>query len=113
MSMRRSMSWAAGFTCGSNSKIFRSFDWDKAARIISERKPKEAEAGLAEDWDCTSGIIWRDGTIIPREETFNDLYLLSNWATPLLVIDGEEVECWKDGKGEDAYWPESARKLVI
>lgn len=26
------------------------FDWDKAARIIAERKPKEAMAGLRGDW---------------------------------------------------------------
>lgn len=31
------------------------FDWDKAARIIRERKPSTAAAGLSGDWEYTGG----------------------------------------------------------
>lgn len=94
----------------------RVFDWDKAARILSERKPASAGAGLSGDWSHTGGDIWRDGKPLDRSETY--VYLASNWATPMLRIDDDEdVECWKyesETPGWDAstYWPESALALL-
>ena len=37
------------------------FDWDTAARIIAEKSPKFAVAGLEGDFEYTSGVIWKDG----------------------------------------------------
>lgn len=37
------------------------FDWDKAARLIQEKKPKWATAGLRGDWEYTGGTIYEDG----------------------------------------------------
>jgi hypothetical protein len=87
------------------------FDWNKAATLIAERKPKLAEAGLAEDWNNTSGTIFEDG------DTCSDsyCYLYSAWATPLLVLDGEEIECYTDassGWGANTLWPKSALELL-
>ena len=98
---------------GSPSKVF---DWDKAARIIKERNPQRAAAGLREDWFWTGGTIWRDGKICTDEPP----YLLSYWATPIIILkfkDGEEeIECWmqadKSAWDEDTNWPESARKIL-
>ena len=36
------------------------FDWHKAAEIIRDKKPSEAEAGLSQDWEWTGGVIYRD-----------------------------------------------------
>lgn len=65
-------------------------DWERAEQICHERQGSTIRAGLAEDWLCTSGLIfceekWYNGGI---------LYNQSRWATPILDIDGEEIECW-------------------
>jgi len=98
---------------GSPSKVF---DWDKAARIIKERNPQRAAAGLREDWFWTGGTIWRDGKICTDEPP----YLMSFWATPIIILeceDGEEeIECWmradESAWDEDTNWPESAKKIL-
>ena len=90
----------------------RVFDWDEAARILAERKPSEASAGLLEDLEYTTGSIWSDGAPDRSEYT----YLASNWATPVLIIDGENMPCWvsedKTEWDEHTKWPESALAIV-
>lgn len=88
------------------------FDWDKAAGIIRERKAEVAHAGLRGDWEYTGGIIWRDGAIVPDDDTYT--YLASNWANPELEVDGEIIECWlyTDKWDSGTYWPESARQIL-
>lgn len=90
------------------------FDWNKAAQRIKEVKPKEAYAGLEEDWEWTGGIIYRNGKIVNQDETCT--YLASTWAKPILIMDFDEEECWimesKTEFDEDTYWPESARKIL-
>lgn len=87
----------------------RVFDWVKAAQILKERQPATAEAGLESDWEWTGGVIWCDG-----KPTLNDYtYLASTWAIPLLLIDDEEIECWRyvtDAPGWNANtkWPPEA-----
>ena len=49
------------------------FDWQKAARIIKERKAKTASAGLQGDWEWTGGKILKDGEPINRDETYTYL----------------------------------------
>jgi hypothetical protein len=68
------------------------FDWAKAARLVKERKPTIASAGLRGDWEYTGGEIWKDGKPVPEEETY--VYLASTWAVPELELDGEVVECY-------------------
>jgi hypothetical protein len=116
MSLRKSLSFADGFTVGAARAAdaghdqSREFDWDKAAKLIAQLKPKVAHAGLAEDWDYTSGVIWKGGKPVPKSETYT--YLASNWATPLLVCDGKEIPCWKAGNNSGAYWPAPALKKL-
>lgn len=93
-------------------KPLKVFDWKKAAEIIRDRKPSVAEAGLEHDLEYTCGEIFRDGQIVEDSYTF----LASNWATPLLIIDGEEIECyvmeseteWEAG----TKWPDEARAIL-
>jgi hypothetical protein len=85
------------------------FDWEKAARLIAERNPREASAGLAEDWEYTGGVIWADGG--PCLESYT--YLASTWATPELEIDGEVIACFRmedevPGWGGETKWPPEA-----
>ena len=93
----------------------RVFDWGKAARIIKERQPSKAEAGLVEDWWETAGDIWRDGEIVPEDDTYT--YLSSNWATPTLVLEGEQIACWIGEADTEwdagTYWPQEARDIVL
>lgn len=116
MTMRKNVSYADGFTvladkAATSTRGFKQFDWDKAARIIAERKPKTARAGLAEDWGCTSGRIWEDGKPVPEDDTY--VYLSSNWATPILVLDDdEEIVCMKSGEDSGEYWPDSAKEII-
>lgn len=89
------------------------FDWDNAARILSERMPNMAFAGLEGDFEYTSGIIWLGGEPYMRDYT----YLASTWAKPLLVIGDEEIECWRyesevPGWGRGTKWPQSALRIV-
>lgn len=92
-----------------NEKVF---DWDKAAKIIKERKPETASAGLAEDWAWTGGLIYENGKPVKNEYTF----LASRWATPVLILDGEEIDCYQPegyhGWDADTKWPESALKIL-
>lgn len=91
----------------------RVFDWVKAAQILKERQPDVASAGLQYDWWWTAGEIWRNGS--PELDSYT--YLASNWATPLLVIGDEEIECWRyvtDTPGWNAgtTWPPEALAVL-
>ena len=90
----------------------RVFDWNKAAKLIKESGTKEASAGLSEDWDWTGGEIFRDGEPLDSTQTY--VYLSSNWATPVLEIDGDEIECWcyNDEWDAETFWPESAKEIL-
>jgi hypothetical protein len=111
------METMAAFAMGreNRGKELMVFDWDKAARIITERGAAEAEAGLDQDWEYTGGPILKDGKPVPKEETY--VYLASTWATPQLLIDGECIDCYRmesevPGWGSDTYWPEIARDIL-
>lgn len=54
------------------------FDWDKAARLIAQRKPRIAMAGLRGGWEFTGGVIYEDGVLVTKDYTF----LVSTWAVP-------------------------------
>lgn len=88
------------------------FDWDKAAQLIRERQPKEASAGLAQDWEWTGGLIFAAGEPVLDSYTF----LSSTWATPELDMDGEVIPCWR-WRAETEWdsgtkWPESALAIL-
>ena len=89
------------------------FDWDKAARLIAEKKPKVASAGLRGDWEYTGGYIYAGGE--PIKDCYT--YLASTWAVPELVLDGwsiggyrmqHEVPEWN----AVTAWPDSALAIL-
>ena len=94
---------------GEEHKIF---DWDKAARIIKERKPRVAWAGLRWDWEYTGGKIYANGNPVFD----GDHYLGSNWAVPELQIDDEIIECYvmasQTNFGPETIWPQSALDIL-
>jgi len=85
------------------------FDWSKAEKILAEHGWPYAEAGLAEDWPYTSGVIVRDKKKVNEND---NMYLASFWATPCLKISEDEdlIECWiyqEDTKwGAGTVWPD-------
>ena len=88
------------------------FDWDKAARLIKERKPELARAGLENDFEWTGGTIWENGKPVKDDYT----YLSSTWATPILELDYEEIPCYimehETNWDCDTKWPESALAII-
>ena len=91
----------------------RVFDWHKAVELIKEKQAKNAVAGLQSDMEWTGGDILVDGQIFMDGYT----YLASNWAIPVLGIDGIEYPCWvwmtdSDGWDCDTKWPQSARDML-
>ena len=89
------------------------FDWDKAARLIKEKKAEYAEAGLAGDWEWTGGTIYEDGH--PVKDSYT--YLASTWATPQIDLDGELIACYRmqsetPGWDSSTKWPESALSIL-
>lgn len=79
----------------------KHFDWEKAKAILLEKRPLKAKAGLSQDLEWTAGYVWKKGKPFVGSYKF----LSSNWAIPVLVIDGEEIDCWLEGldgpKGDD------------
>lgn len=89
------------------------FDWDKAARLIRERKPECAGAGLRGDWEYTGGTIYESGKPVMNDYT----YLSSTWAVPELDMDGEIVNCYRmehevPGWNSNTKWPQSALDIL-
>lgn len=110
-----------GFTSlkGLNNNPFKTFDWDKAAKIISQKLKYfpnlMAEAGLQGDWDYTGGVIFELGKPVMDTYTF----LTSNWAVPTLILswDGKpryEIECYvleKESRfNSDSKWDKTSLK---
>lgn len=91
----------------------RVFDWNKAAEMIRDQNPMDAEAGLGEDWEWTGGCIFSDGHIVTDDYT----YLQSNWAEPQIILNGgDPIPCWvyADTVSWDAHtkWPDSALNIL-
>lgn len=72
-------------------------DWEKVEQIVLEHPNSVIRAGLMEDWGNTSCLIYAKGE-------YYDGYVFgaSCWATPIVDVDGEEIECWTydESKGE-------------
>lgn len=78
-------------------------DWEKVQKIVDEHPNSVIHAGLMEDWNNTSGLIFAKGK-------YYDGYVFNNstWATPIVDVDGEEIECWTyeplDFYGKPDWW---------
>jgi hypothetical protein len=98
----------------SQGRPIRVFDWLTAAKIIRERQPTVASAGLSGDWEWTGGDIYRNGEPVPSDDTYT--YLASTWATPELDLDGDVIDCWvwqaDSGWDSDTYWPAEALAVL-
>lgn len=89
---------------------FRQVDWNKVKKFIEENKENlvSVSAGLAEDWEWTSGEVWNseDG-YIPKENTY--VYASSRWATPSIEVEYKNgeidmFECWTNGDNPNSYF---------
>lgn len=83
--------------------VMKYMDWGKVKKVIEEHPNSIIYAGLMEDWNNTSGLIFAKGNY------YNGyVYGASIWATPILDVDGEEIECWtyektKEGSGKPSW----------
>lgn len=83
-------------------------DWKKVQQIVDENPNSVIYAGLQEDWNNTSGLIFAEGKYYDGY-----VYGASCWATPIVDVDGEEIECWtnektEEGSGKPVWWGNSA-----
>lgn len=106
---------AIAMAAASRGRPLRVFDWLTAAKLIREKKPNLARAGLADDWEWTGGVIYRDGAPVPSNETYT--YLASTWAAPEIDLDGDVRECWvwqgDTGWDSGTYWPDEAVAVLV
>lgn len=106
----------------SNKSTHRVFDWIKAANLIKEhcmigdllKTDSVVNAGLSEDWGCTSGVILKNGSVVSGDDTY--VYLHSSWATPIIEIDGEDYECWECKEDSifeaKTLWPQESLDII-
>lgn len=99
------------------------FDWDTAAKILKEKKPEWAEAGLDGDLGNTSDTIWYlDENNEYRTERSHP-YLASTWAMPVLILyyddkdkENETIACYvmesETEWDEHTVWPQSALDIL-
>ena len=79
-------------------------DWNKVKEVVESHPNSIIYAGLMEDWNNTSGLIYAKG------KYYNGyVYGCSNWATPIVDVDGEEIECWTNnetewGSNKPSWW---------
>lgn len=71
-------------------------DWEKVKEIVKLNPNSVIYAGLMEDWNNTSGLIYAKGKYYDGY-----VYGCSRWATPIVDVDGEEIECYTLVKKED------------
>lgn len=79
-------------------------DWEKVQKIVDEHPNSVIYAGLMEDWNNTSGLIFAKGKYYKGY-----VYGVSKWATPIVDVDGEEIECWtyektKEERNLPSWW---------
>lgn len=102
---------------------FMVFDWEKAARILHDRKPFAAFAGLKDDFECTGAMIYKQGhpILLGADGEKPYTFLGSCWAKPMLVLldekgQPEEMECFTTDKNSPycchTYWPREAVRLL-
>lgn len=83
-------------------------DWKKVQQIVNEHPDSVIYAGLMEDWNNTGRLIFAKG------EYYNgNVYGSSVWATPIVDVDGEEIECWtyektEEGHSKPSWWGNGA-----
>ena len=78
----------------------RYMDWEKVKQICEENPDSTIYAGLREDWNNTSGIIFAKG------DYYNGyVYDQSRWATPIVDVDGTEIEVWTNKSHETTGLP--------
>lgn len=101
-----------GYTNFFNAKAARTkpsgsmkyMDWNKVQEIVKNNPDSVIYAGLMEDWNNTSGLIYAKG------KYYNGyVYDRSVWATPIIDVDGREIECWtyeiqKEKPGKPSWW---------
>lgn len=92
----------------------RVFDWEKAAKIILERKAEKAVAGIDTDWLGTRDAIYKDGK--PVENRDSGAYLQSHWGFPTLSVNGDMIQCYREVKVESDelfdWWPDRALEVL-
>lgn len=94
----------------STEYVDMTFDWEKAARLIREKKPHIAYAMLEGSRDRSKHKIYQDGFPVYEDDTVHSARL-----RPMIVIDGHlPVPCFKmeyETNGMDV-WPRKALDIL-
>lgn len=84
-------------------------DWNKVKQVVKEHPDSVIYAGLMEDWNNTSGLIYAKGKYYDGY-----VYGCSSWATPIVDVDGEEIECYTydAGSSDKPEWWGDGQELL-
>ena len=86
-------------------------DWKKVQKIVDDNPDAVIYAGLLEDWGYTSGLIYAKGKYYDGY-----VYGCSVWATPIVDVDGKEIECWTyeetEERSEKPSWWGNGQELL-
>ena len=84
-------------------------DWDKVKLVVEENPNSVIYAGLMEDWNNTSGLIYAKGKYYDGY-----VYGCSSWATPIVDVDGKEIECYtyEAGTSHKPKWWGNGQELL-
>lgn len=103
--------WGAAAVATKPIGDMKYMDWDKVKKIVDENPDSVIYAGLQEDWNNTSGLIYAKGK-------YYDGYVFgeSTWATPIVDVDGKEIDCFKNspnewGSDKPSWWGGSGTLL--
>lgn len=86
-------------------------DWKEIQQIVNEHPDSVIYAGLQEDWGYTSGLIYARGKYYD-----GNVFGCSTWATPIVDVDGEEIEVWtyeetEEGSSIPSWWGNGQKLL--
>lgn len=80
----------------------KEIDWDMVKKIIDSGEYDQVEVGLAEDWECTHAIIFKNSKLVKKENESARFYGASRWATPAIKLYKDGVsdlfECYNYGE---------------
>lgn len=100
-----SYSWIEGFALGRSMTPYdggtRQINWNQVKELIDSNRYDRIEVGLAEDYNQTFAVIYRDNKIVLGENDGSGFYGASYWATPAVKLFengvGKLYECWELG----------------
>ena len=105
--------WARSYSNEANWQ-YEVHGLGQSTKIVDEHPNAIIRAGLLKDWGNTSGLIYAKG----KYYDCAGVYGCSCWATPIVDVDGEEIECWtyevtEERSNKPSWWGNGQELLSV